>query len=359
MEIIDLKDEEKWRDFLTANPGESGAEFLASSKWAAVLKSEGTEVKCLAAVDASAEILGLVLLVKKFLGGGFYYWYAPRGPILKKGLSLENEAEGKAKNEAKDEAESKVKNEAKEVISLLIAEIQKSDNSAVFLKIEPAQFLSKFWESNLQRKFKNGLDVQPKKTLILDLKKTEEELLRAMHQKTRYNINLAAKKGVKIIEGGEKDFSEFWRLMELTGMRDGFRIHDETHYKKLINREENKDKKFIKLFFAEFQGRKIATALVCCFGNKVTYLHGASDNEFRNTMAPYLLQWEIIKLARTEGANIYDFYGIDEKKWPGVTRFKLGFGGEERVYPGVFEIVFRPVIYTIYNTTKKIKRIFK
>jgi lipid II:glycine glycyltransferase (peptidoglycan interpeptide bridge formation enzyme) len=337
MEIIDLKDENRWRDFLTVNPGESGAEFLASFNWAKILVGEKKTVKCLAALDKDRSVLSLIFLVKKSLGAGFCYWYAPRGPIFKIGL---------------------LANEIEDIINLFILEIKKIEKKAVFLKIEPAQFLNGFWQVYDKTKFEHYLNIQPKKTLVLNLKKTEAELLKEMHQKTRYNINLAIKKGVSIIEGGEADFSEFWRLMELTGLRDGFRIHDKKHYQNLIS-EGAKNEGFIKLFFAEYNSRKIATALICCFGGKVTYLHGASDNEFRNIIAPYLLQWEMIKRAQVTGATLYDFYGIDEKKWPGVTRFKLGFGGEERNYPGVFDIVFKSMVYKIYNLAKKVKRSLK
>jgi lipid II:glycine glycyltransferase (peptidoglycan interpeptide bridge formation enzyme) len=343
MEIIELKDRNIWHNFIATNPGESGAEFLNSPEWFDILKTENKIVRCLAVVDKNKNILGLAFLIKKLLGHKFFYWYISRGPIFKLGLSPL---------------------EAKEVLSLLISGIKKISSEAIFLKIEPAQNMDGFWNqnnSNNEIKFKSAPAIQPKKTLILDLRKEDTSLLKEMHQKTRYNINLAIKKEVEIIEGSIDDFSEFWRLMELTGTRDGFRIHDKNHYQNLVRQNESEiseNKKFIKLFFAQYQGRKIATALVCYFGDKATYLHGASDNEFRNIMAPYLLQWEIIKRARAEGIKIYDFYGIDEQKWPGVTRFKLGFGGEERNYPGVFDIVFQPLIYSLYNLTKKIRKIF-
>jgi lipid II:glycine glycyltransferase (peptidoglycan interpeptide bridge formation enzyme) len=118
-------------------------------------------------------------------------------------------------------------------------------------------------------------------------------------------------------------------------------------------------KNFIRLFFAEYEGRKIATALVSSFARKATYLHGASDNEYRQLMAPQLLQWEIIKTMKAEGANLYDFYGIDEQKWPGVTRFKQGFGGEERVYNGVYDLILRPVRYGFYRLLKSLRRLIK
>jgi len=141
--------------------------------------------------------------------------------------------------------------------------------------------------------------------------------------------------------------------MSLTSERDAFRLHDASHYRGLLKAEN------IKLFFASYKGKNIATALICFYKNRVTYMHGASDNEARNLMAPYLLQWTVIKKARQESYKYYDFYGIDEKKWPGVTRFKLGFGGFVKDYPGTCDFVFRPLIYNLYEILRKLRRSLK
>lgn len=337
MEIMTLTDKKSWLDFLQANRGAAGLEFLASPQWADIIAREGKTILPLAATDAAGNLSALLLLIKENLPGGFFYWYAPRGPIFKVGINKE---------------------EAAEIMRALILKLRADYQKSVFLKIEPAQnILAVGREANFMApmKTKPAPDIQPQTTLVLDLKIEAEKLLAAMHQKTRYNIRLAQKKGVKITLGGQADFLEFWRLMSMTGERDGFRIHSPKHYQNLLVGDND----FIKVFFAEYEGQKIATALVCYFGTQVTYLHGASDNKYRNVMAPYLLQWEIIKRAQNDGAKIYDFYGINEKKWPGVTRFKLGFGGEIRKYSGVFDIVFRSGSYQLYQGLKKIKRILK
>jgi len=76
-------------------------------------------------------------------------------------------------------------------------------------------------------------------------------------------------------------------------------------------------------------------------------------------MAPQLLQWEIIKQVKADGARLYDFYGIDEEKWPGVTRFKQGFGGEERMYSGAYDLIFRPAMYRTYQLFKALRKLLK
>lgn len=363
MELFYFQQKDELNNFIQHRSGDAarpGAEFLQSWEWGGIISREGAEILRVGVKRATKrnvsggqdceEILAAATLIKKplaFLGGVYFYWYAPRGPIG-----------------------------TPDAIIFLIEEVKKINRRALFLRMEPesADGLDLRLELELKSESADGSDsesnlkkllsvarrtkdIQPPKTLILDLNQEEKELLEGMHPKTRYNIRLAEKKGVKIQAGSSADFKEFWRLMNLTGERDQFRLHGAAHYKNLLGGQGGPDAKFIKLFLARYQGRNIAAGLFCFFGHKVTYLHGASDNEFRNVMAPYLLQWTVIKIAQADGYKYYDFYGIDEKKWPGVTRFKLGFGGRPLEFPGTFDFVFRPIFYRLYNGARKLGRL--
>ncbi len=114
----------------------------------------------------------------------------------------------------------------------------------------------------------------------------------------------------------------------------------------------------IKLFIAEYKKKPIAANIVSFFGDTAVYMHGASGADHRNVMAPYLLQWHAIKLGKQVGCKYYDFYGIDEKKWPGVTRFKRGFGGRAVNYPGTFDLIFDSSWYNIYKMVRRVRRTF-
>lgn len=370
MELFYFSSPEELDSFIKSAADTRGAEFLQSWQWGEILKVEGAEIKHIGVHvaetetqgndkkredynkpegDNKKEILAAATLVKKSLRGGYAYWYSPRGPIFRTGLAAEKK---------------------REVENFLFTEIKNLDSQAIFLRVEPTEVPE---ESKGRFKIKKTLDLQPKQTLILDLDFSEEDLLKAMHQKTRYNINLTSKKEIEIKEGEAADFSEFWRLLNLTGTRDNFRLHDAKHYQNLLNRQEIESKiieknndtaktdsaGFIKLFLAQYQGHNIAAGLFCFWGDKVTYMHGASDNEFRNLMAPYLLQWSLIKKAKKDGYKYYDFYGVDETKWPGVTRFKLGFGGRTEDYPGTYDIVFQSGLYGFYELTRKLRRLIK
>jgi len=225
-----------------------------------------------------------------------------------------------------------------------IKEIAKKENS-IFLKIEPADEVGTIELEKFG--FKKSTNIQPIKTIILDITKSEQELLNQMHYKARYNIKLAEKKRI-LIKKDKSKFEDFWRLIQETTKRDKFRPHAKEYYRKMLEIPG------IELFVAEYNGKIIAANIVVFYDKQAIYLHGASDYEHRNLMAPHLLQWEQIQEAKKRGCIEYDFWGIDENKWPGVTRFKKGFGGCSISYPGAFDLVFQPIWYSIYKIARKI-----
>jgi len=261
-----------------------------------------------------------VLLIKKSLPIRKSYLYAPRIGIINQELGITN-------------------------FLNKTTELAKKENCA-FLRID---IVDK--PQVTSHKLRRTNDVQPSQTVILNLKKTEEELLFDMHQKTRYNIRLAEKKGVKIKESN--DVNIFWQLTKETTKRDRFKSYGKEYYKKIIASD------MIKLYVAEYDNKILAAGIFVFYGETVTYLHGASTHEDKNVMAPYLLHWEMIKLAQREGYKYYDFFGIDEKKWPGITRFKKGFSGEEISYPGTFDVVFSRAWYTIYNLVRVLYKLVR
>lgn len=208
----------------------------------------------------------------------------------------------------------------------------------------------------LDNEFHRIKDVQPSTTLLLDLTKTEDVLLAEMHQKTRYNIRLALKKGVTTRRASQDEFPLFWELLNKTYERQGIAKHPKQHYEAILQEPE-----FAYLVFAEYEGRVIGAHLMTKYESTVTYLHGGFDKEYASVMAPYLLQWEEIQRVRNEGYAVYDFWGISpvtaDESHPlaGVTRFKKGFGGEVVSFGGAYEKIYTQkyklysLIYSIYK----------
>ena len=322
MQILDNTPKERWDKFLTE---QKQSQFLQSWQWGELAGEEGTKAIRIS-VEDKGKLVATAALIKKSIFS-FNYFFCPRGPVV--GVESGNL---KVENFLFDEIKKIAKNE-----------------KAIFLRFEP-QFIIHDSLFLIQK----TINIEPNKTAIVDLQKAEDELLAAMHQKTRYNIRLAEKRGVKIREASNEDFENFWRIMKETVDRDGFRLHSKEHYRKMLELDKN----FVKLFLAEYNGKIITAVLATFFGDMITYVHGASANEYRNVMAPYLLHWHIIKLGKSLGFKYYDLNGVDENKWPGVTKFKIGFGGAIVNYPGTFDLVFNKKMYNIYRMLRSIKRKF-
>lgn len=164
---------------------------------------------------------------------------------------------------------------------------------------------------------------------VLDLDKTDEELLSNMRKTTRYLVRKAQKMPIEIIQTQKlKDLEEFLRLYTITSKRHGFVPHRGMKEELEIFGKDNQ----AKLFLAKYEEKIIAGALIIFYGNQAIYHHAASDDDYRNIPAPYLLQWEIIKEAKKLGKKYYNFWGVvPENKpnhpWRGLTLFKTGFGG--------------------------------
>jgi lipid II:glycine glycyltransferase (peptidoglycan interpeptide bridge formation enzyme) len=332
MEFRELKDDHKLNSFLKK---QGFSQFLQSSYWRDILKAQGQEVGIVSVVDDNDNIILSSLLVE-YNYNSFKYYYIPRGPILPERYREQKELR-------------------KELLDFFFLKFKEEviKKNTLFLRLEPNFDIS----SNDLSKFnvKRSIDIQPSKTRILDLEKSEEELLKEMHSKTRYNIRLAKRKGVEIISASTKaDVDIFFNLLKTTGERNKFSLHQEKHYRNLY--EKGKDK--VKIYFAKHNEDIIAGAMFSFFGDTVTYLHGASANKKRNLMAPHLLQWHTILKAKNKDFQYYDFGGIDEKKWPGVTRFKAGFGGREYKFTGTYDLALKSMSYYIYSVVRKIRRKF-
>lgn len=224
-----------------------------------------------------------------------------------------------------------------------------SDRNLIFSRIEPMQAV------DLPRAVK---DTQPVDNWALDLEKTEEELLIGMKPKTRYNINLAQRKGVMVKEGDQKDLLSVWQLLLETSQKGGFMLHPQNYY---LQMHDYLSPRYLKILIAEYNGLALACMILTLFGSSAVYLHGGTSSKMKEAMAAYLLHWEAIRLAKKSGMKFYDFGGISvaNPSWFGITRFKKSFGGFEVKYPGSFDLIYSPIWYNAYKHGRKLGRIFR
>ena len=233
---------------------------------------------------------------------------------------------------------------------------------AVFLQVEPDLAegdLTPDIADQLQGFIMEPHTIQPRNTILVDLQVDEEELLAHMKQKTRYNIRLAEKKGVVVRE--TNDIQGFYRLMQTTGTRDGFAVHDISYYQKAY--EVFSPTGECVLLGAFFENKPLAYLMLFLSGERSWYFYGASDDASRNLMPTYLLQWEAMRWSKAHGATVYDLWGIPDASeaeleeqfmqrsdglW-GVYRFKRGFGGEVVRSAPAFIRVYKPLLYLVFQ----------
>lgn len=309
-----------WKDFVKKNGPESGR-FLQSYEWGDFQEATGSQVKRFV-IEESDELKAVFQVIEKKVSFFGMYQYCPRGPIVVSGFQID-------------------KNEIKNCFS----------DSFVFR-----------FEQTSQRILKSASkisEIQPAHTLITNLSVSEETLLKHMHEKTRYNIRLAQKKGVRV-EIGSGSFDEVWKLFEQTSNRGEFRLHSKEYYKKMLDELSSKEcKAFLAKAFHD--NDLLAANIMIDFDDTRTYLHGASSNTKRNLMAPYLLHWELMKDAKRKSLQFYDWWGVApigagaSHPWNGISRFKRGFGGKEIEYLGTYDLVLNQYKYSLYRFIKLIR----
>lgn len=244
------------------------------------------------------------------------------------------------------------------------------EKKAIFVKFEPD--VPEFY-------FKNGTDkyschaeidtsqvvVSPKSmflpfSFVLDISKTEEELLQSMHPKTRYNIKVANRHGVEIKEESNlSGLKTYLKLQQITTSRQGFYLHTPQYFQALWDTIGHT--KIMKILNAYYQGKPISSVIAMVIKNRLFYVYAASSNESREVMAPTLAMWETIHLGKSLGCTSFDMWGSlgpDAKEYDpqfGFHRFKQGFGGILTQFVGSYDLVVYPNFYKIFNQLDKLR----
>ena len=210
-----------------------------------------------------------------------------------------------------------------------------------------------------------------KYTFILDLTKSEQELLAGMHPKTRYNIKVAQKHGVKVVEdNSDEAFETYLKLTRETTKRQGFYAHTENYHRlqwqtlphKIINRKSSIINQLSShLLLAKYQKKILVAWTVFVYGDTLYYPYGASSSENRETMASNLMVWEAIRFGKKLGLKKFDMWGSlgpnpDKKDpWYGFHRFKEGYGGKLVEFVGSFDLVINPLLYQFYKIADRLR----
>ena len=340
---------ETWNAWLERFPQ---AHLLQTWEWSSLKKISGWSARFFVWRDENEteqpQAMAMILvraLPKPWQMAGLKVMYVPKGPIL-------------------DWSNAALRHQ---VLDDLTREAQQS--RAIFLKIDPDVSLGKgfpgsddFWQDPLGEQVLAELQtrgwlyseeqIQYKNTAEIDLRLEKDVLLAQMKQKTRYNVRLAARKGIIIREAQEADFPRLYEIYAGTSLRDRFVIRNREYYLSLW-----------KLFLhsgmlipliAHYDEKILAGLMLFHFGSRCWYLHGMSVDEHREKMPNYLLQWEAIQRAKDLGCQRYDLWGAPDEfseqdpMW-GVFKFKQGLGGQVVRTMGAWDLPVRPIWFHLYS----------
>ncbi|MFZ7104783.1 MAG: lipid II:glycine glycyltransferase FemX [Peptococcaceae bacterium] len=337
--LIQEKEKDYFNDFIASVPK---GHILQSFEWGEIKAKTGWQPLRLIIEDAGKPVAAVSILKRIIPGLKKAIFYAPRGPVFQ----IENE----------------------QVFDFILAEIKKlaQQHKAIFLKMDPDVSAENeaFRGLLISRGFKSAETgerfegIQPKYVFRLDITPDEETLLANMHNKTRYNIRLAERKGVTIkSQCGKEELGDFYKILLETCERDNFLVRSYGYFEDMW--EYLVKRGYAKLFMAEYEGKFIAGTFAFIFGEKAWYIYGASGNSYRNVMPNYLLQWTMIKWAKENNCSLYDFRGVpgnltEENPLYGLFKFKKGFNGEYTEFVGEFDLIYSSLYYRLWHTAEPV-----
>lgn len=199
-----------------------------------------------------------------------------------------------------------------------------------------------------------------KYTFVLDLTKSEDELMKHMHPKTRYNIKVAQKHNVVIQEDNRID--QYLMLSKETTNRQRFFAHNETYQRTMWQIMHKSGLAY--MFTATYKEKILASWIIFALGDTIYYPYGASSTNNREVMAPTLMLWEIAKWGKRMGYKKFDLWGAlgpnpnQQDPFYGFHRFKQGFHPELIEYVGSYDLILKPFLYTLYCIVDDIRWFF-
>ncbi len=362
-------DPSRWNDTIARLPD---PHLLQTWEWAQVKSRYGWEPMPFVWLEGSEVVAAAMILKRRIPIGGMAarlsLLYIPKGPLL----AWPNQA---LTRRVLDDLQAFAKRQG-----------------AIFLKIDPDVRLGTGIPGEQGESLDNGgqavmsvlkrrgwrfsaEQIQFRNTVILDLSASEAEMLARMKQKTRYNVRLAARKGVTVRAGNVDDFPLLYKMYAETSLRDGFAIRDEAYYRlvwqtfmqtSIENRQsqiqnpksEIEDRRaqppHAEPLIAEVDGQPVAALMLFWFTGRAYYLYGMSRDVHREKMPAYLLQWEAMRRAKAAGCRVYDLWGapdvFDENdRMRGVFRFKEGLGGQVVRTLGAWDYTPNPLLYKLYS----------
>jgi lipid II:glycine glycyltransferase (peptidoglycan interpeptide bridge formation enzyme) len=234
---------------------------------------------------------------------------------------------------------------------------------AILVKLEPNVIAD---EKNSKPAVWKNLNLRPGRPLFtrhtfhLDLTKNEDELMKAMKSKTRYNIRLSQRHEVKVSEeNSPAAFEAYLKLMTETTQRQGFYAHTPDYHRKMWQILQPAG--IAHLLVARYKNQPLVTWMLFKFKDVLYYPYGWSTREHQNIMASYAMMWAAIRFGKKQGCQLFDLWGTPgpnpspDDPWFGFHRFKLGFGAKVVEFVGTYDLVIDHRLYPIFNLANALR----
>lgn len=238
-------------------------------------------------------------------------------------------------------------------------------HNALFIKMEP-NIAQKVDIPSAHKQIADFLEKQgavlgrplfTKYTFQLDLTPTEDTLFNNLKSKTRYNVNLAFKKGVKIVEdSSQAGLEKYLEIQAETTKRQGFYAHSDDYFRQMWQILQPTG--MMKIFHALYEQQVLTSWIMFVFNNTLYYPYGASRSEHRDVMASNLMMWEMIRYGKSVGCTLFDMWGSLGPKpnpkdpWFGFHRFKSGYGGDLVEFVGTYDLVQDTTLYKLFRVAE-------
>ena len=303
LHIKEITNKQVWENFLNKQPTYP---FFQSWNWGEVQKKLTTHILRIGLFDEKKLIAVIQIIEIKAKRG--HYLYLRHGPVMKD-----------------------FSKKYFDKIMLFIKKIAQEKNAS-FIRVsrfpKTTQAADYFKSNNFHPSAIQTVDAEV--CWVLDITKSEDELLKSMRKSHRYLIKKSQISGVSIIKTQDrKELERFLPLYKKLSLRKHFVAHKgiSEEFEIFVKSDEE------VLFLAMYEGKIISGAMIAFVGNTAIYRHSASDDNYRNIQSSYMIQWEVIKEAKRRNKSIYNFWGIapigsTNHPWSGLTLFKTGFGGQ-------------------------------
>ncbi|MCK5084170.1 MAG: peptidoglycan bridge formation glycyltransferase FemA/FemB family protein [Candidatus Pacebacteria bacterium] len=339
MQIKEISNKSQWENFMQENKENT---FLQSWNWGEFNINTGEKIWRLGVFD-NEELLAVALVIRVNARRGSFL-FVPQGPLISQKLKVKSQ-------------------KLLELFFDYLKDLGREEKVS-FVRISPilentSENLKIFEPSG----FKNAPIhmMHPELTWVLDITKSEDEIMKEMRKTHRNLIRRATKEGVEIIQSTDEEYLKaFYDIHMETVKRHKFVPFSYDYIKSEIDAFKNDDQ--ISIFSAKYKDEIISSAVIVFYGEQAFYHHGSSSSKYYKIPSSYLILWEAIKEAKKRGKKKFNFYGVVKNKpkhpWAGLTKFKKGFGGHQKELLHCQDLPLnkRYAITWIIETGRKIKR---